>query len=593
MREWRGFSNACCYVTFDSYSDHRGLDRAGFGEQFLGEHQIDAIHVLTRENDWYQHAEILEICARIRELTAGYDRVIAYGSSMGGYAAIRFGSLVGAKLAFALSPQFSIDPRRVPFEHRWCDAARIGYLYEDDPASFVETAIIAYDKEDLDARQVALYRPHTHVVDIGLLDCGHPCSGFLAELNLLQRAVLDLAQGTFDAAAFEQEARRRRRESGQYYFTLSRKSRNSTRRLALAEQAVLRGTSNIAYLANLASMAAGAGHFAAAMEALERCDEIAPAHPVVRYHRSEVLEKAGDLAGAVAALEDVPPEFVRTGAHEYRLEMLRARAAEANRTMSANEGVPVPPPPSAVASWHDVAPPKGIVAQARRRLEHAAGWLMRANALDRTRRLGMASMAVETRVTTFPSPPPFVTSWQRHDWLIRHLPRLPVDLILVGDSLAEYWPATEWPQWRVFNYGVAADKTQHVVWRLGELTRRIVAARVVVIVGTNNLGAGDTPEGIVAGIEQVVRRVGMLVPDATILAIEMPPCGPNFDFREDDRIAANRLLREAGFVRTLNVDAELIAPEAADNPYYMADHIHFTPEGYRLLTWLARQALPS
>ncbi len=590
VRQWRGFSNACCFVTFDSYTDHRGLDRTGFAEQFLGEHRIDAIHIITSENDWYQYADMLDVFARICELTAGYDKVVAYGSSMGGYAAIRFGRLVGAKLALALSPQFSIDPLRVPFENRWNDSTRIMFRHEANPPPFVDTAIILYDKNDLDARHVDLFRPHTKVIDVGLLNCGHPCSGFLVELDLLQKSVMEVARGTFDAAMLEREGRRRRKEAGQFYLTLCRRSRNPRRRLELAERAVLHGTANISYLANLATISAAAGSFTVAMDALDRCAEIAPAHPVVRYHRSDVLEMAGDLPGAIAALEDVPPEFVKNGGHAARLERLKDLAFELDqkaRSLATAQSVQDPATDS--PHFRDTPRPSGKVFHAKNLVGRVVERLKWTNARRTYQRPFSVRLDVELRVTTFPSPPPFFSSWRRHDRLLRHLPHVPIDLCLVGDSLTEYWPETAWAPWQVFNFGVAADKTQHVIWRLDELTRPIAAAHVLIMAGTNNLGAGDTPDGIVAGIAELVGRVSRNFPDASIVVVEIPPCGPEFDFRDADRKRINLILAAAKWTRTINVDRALMSADHAANPYYMPDQIHFSAEGYRLLTGLIRE----
>lgn len=599
MRQWSGFSQACCFVTFDSYSDDRRLNRTGFGEQFLGDNAIDAIHIVAAENDWYQYHDFLDVCARIRELTAGYDRVISYGSSMGGYAAIRFGRAVGADLAFALSPQFSIDPVQVPFENRWLqDSKRVAFLHEADPPAFVETAIIVYDKHNPDARHVDLFRPHTIVLDVALLDCGHPSTGFLAELHLLQRGSLSLAKGVFDPAAFQHEARRRRKEAGQFYFTLSRRSRLPARRLALAQQAVAHGPGNISYLANLATIAAANGNLAIAQDALARGAQIAPRHPVLRYHHSEVLEMAGDLDGAIEIMEEMASDFLASGVYQHRLDFLRAKIDERDRKTwhlpasqvsegGRHDGISASPLPEASLTT------QGFNILGHRLIERFAHRLARGRAAPNSRRLPLPTierLRPELRVTTYPAPPPFATSWERHDTLIRRAPRGPVDLFMVGDSLTKDWPDSEWAPWRLFNFGVAADKTQHVIWRLDEVTRRLIATRTLIMIGTNNLGAGDTPAGIVAGITAILRSLNLVAPTTNVVIVEVPPCGPNLDFRDADRKAANRMLREANVARTVNVDTALTSPDSNANPYYMPDHIHFSSEGYRLLTELLRKS---
>ena len=76
-----------------------------------------------RKNAWFQEGflETLGIDASVaflKDLASSYDRVIASGASMGGYAAILFGSRIDAALILALGPQtqlnhdYSRSPRR-------------------------------------------------------------------------------------------------------------------------------------------------------------------------------------------------------------------------------------------------------------------------------------------------------------------------------------------------------------------------------------------------------------------------------------------------------------------------------------------------
>jgi hypothetical protein len=76
-----------------------------------------------RKNAWFQEG-FLEMpgldasVAFLQGLAAAYDRVVVSGASMGGYAAILFGSRIGAARIFALGPQtqlnhnYSRSPRR-------------------------------------------------------------------------------------------------------------------------------------------------------------------------------------------------------------------------------------------------------------------------------------------------------------------------------------------------------------------------------------------------------------------------------------------------------------------------------------------------
>ena len=62
---------------------------------------------------------MVRVAALVRELLDRFDEILTYGSSMGGYAALRFANLLGATHALAFSPQFTIDPRHVPLDPRW------------------------------------------------------------------------------------------------------------------------------------------------------------------------------------------------------------------------------------------------------------------------------------------------------------------------------------------------------------------------------------------------------------------------------------------------------------------------------------------
>jgi hypothetical protein len=217
VREVRGFSRDALVVTFDSYTDHRDphtnyrhLDRPGFGEHFLRDRAVDAIHVMGRENNWYQYPEMPEAMAAIAKVARSYQRTIAYGSSMGGYAAIRYGGAAGAATALAISPQFSIDPAVVPFDRRWeGEAHQIDFALERSwTPPFAATSYILYDPRNLDRRHVALFaKRYGGVVPVPIPDSGHPCVLFLATCGLLQQAVLDVAYDTFDPVALRQAAR--------------------------------------------------------------------------------------------------------------------------------------------------------------------------------------------------------------------------------------------------------------------------------------------------------------------------------------------------------------------------------------------------
>jgi hypothetical protein len=224
VRRSAQYSCRSLVVAFDPYTDNRRLDRTAFGELFAERYKLDMVFVLSRDNDWYQYEELQEALAPVAELSGAYDRVISYGSSMGGYAAIRFGRWAGARTAAALSPQYSINPAVCPWENRWgMESTNIEFVLESSAAAngSVRDALIFFDPHDLDARHVELFRSICCVHPIRLPWSGHPCGGFLSDLKLLSDAILNIAHDAFDPTSFERRCRQKRNQSSQYLLTLA------------------------------------------------------------------------------------------------------------------------------------------------------------------------------------------------------------------------------------------------------------------------------------------------------------------------------------------------------------------------------------
>ena len=545
------FGSKTCVVTFDGYADNRSLDRSGFGEEFFRSRHVDAVHFLTSENDWYQYPELPAAARAVAELVKGYDRVVAYGSSMGAYAAIRFGGLAGASVALAISPQFSINPRVARFERRWgADAERIDYLLERaPPGPFIDAAYVVYDPKDTDARHVKLFRRHTRVIDVRLPDVGHPATGALAALDRLTGLVMDVVDDQLNVEALTSQVAREHRASAHFHYALSTRALWAHQRIAHAGRAAAMESSHFGFIAYYASLLAASGRFAEAQIAFARAATIAPDHPVLLYNLTDFHQRRGDLESAIEAAELLVALHSQT--YQWRLDQLRSQYERR---------------------------------QSRPR---------RPALMIRGRRIiGDPAVPIDVRVTTTPSPPPFAESWRRHETLMTRLPQAPIDLMLVGDSLAELWPDELWRPLQVFNFGVKADKTQHALWRLEQLPPASVDCRhAVIVLGTNNLGAGDTAAGIVAGVAAVVAGVVRVAPRAQVLVIATPPCGSDLRFREDVRIKVRAALASLQGFETVDVDGALRGDRAQGSPNYQPDGIHFSDQGYAALTTLIRHAI--
>ncbi|MBU1345480.1 MAG: alpha/beta hydrolase [Alphaproteobacteria bacterium] len=304
-------------VTFDNYGIGHGFDRPGFGQAWLQSQNMSAIHVMGRAEDWYQYENIAEALEAVRTAVAGTSRVITYGSSMGGYAAIRFADAVGAHAALALSPQYTLDPEIAAHDGRWSqDVQRIFWLKAfSGPLKSRARIVLAYDPWGLDGWHGRRIGADVAAEAVRLPFTAHPVTSFLSEIGLLGELVVRVLDDTLDAPAFEREARRRRSTSGVYLGELAGLQPLHRQRLALAlgRRAVDASPSNHHARLSLARLLLRGGEQDEALLLLEGL--VADSNRAVTYlvdHGqalamsgrtaearvivNEVLEQAGDVA---------------------------------------------------------------------------------------------------------------------------------------------------------------------------------------------------------------------------------------------------------------------------------------------------------
>ena len=110
-----------------------------------------------------------------------------------------------------------------------------------------------------------------------------------------------------------------------------------------------------------------------------------------------------------------------------------------------------------------------------------------------------------------------------------------IDLVFMGDSITHYWDVGEGPdtsteildlrkKFSILNCGYGGDQTQHLLWRAkyGELDG-YEAKLVMLLIGTNNSGAGCPPEDIFDAIREIVSVIRVKQPRAKILLLKLFP----------------------------------------------------------------------
>ncbi|WP_423917599.1 GDSL-type esterase/lipase family protein [Frigoribacterium sp. 2-23] len=158
-------------------------------------------------------------------------------------------------------------------------------------------------------------------------------------------------------------------------------------------------------------------------------------------------------------------------------------------------------------------------------------------------------------------------------------------LVFVGDSLTQ---AGDWASWfpddDVVNLGVGGDTVADLTERIGD----VIAARpdsVVLMIGTNDVGARRSVEQVVRGIENLMVVMRRELPGTRLLLQSIAPRQAEFAARIKD---ANRHLRQfSSTVRAQYLDLwpALAGDDDALRPEFSDDGVHLTAAGYE--AWLA------
>jgi hypothetical protein len=198
----------------------------GFGEAYLTKKGVSAIHFISKANHWWQTPEPLQAIEKIKDSGLLNDRrVVCYGSSMGGYAALIYSSIIKPEEIILFSPQYSIDARKVPFEHRWRNyASQVTFDYDDMHAGIDYDASIKVIFDPLfkpDACHVDLVEALRPIDRVPVRFAGHNTARVLSELNMIKETTDALIMGTFDTRAFSRRYRQDRDSACLYWHGLS------------------------------------------------------------------------------------------------------------------------------------------------------------------------------------------------------------------------------------------------------------------------------------------------------------------------------------------------------------------------------------
>ena len=138
-----------------------------------------------------------------------------------------------------------------------------------------------------------------------------------------------------------------------------------------------------------------------------------------------------------------------------------------------------------------------------------------------------------------PAPRTDHNSMVAHEQLLEKKTKGTIDLYFEGDSIARRWGATDYPDflvnwnrnfhgWNAADFGWGADKVENILWRLehGELDD-VNPKVIVLLAGTNNVGAGGEIADISDGLQTVISTMRAKAPRAISAIVRASrACGP-------------------------------------------------------------------
>lgn len=177
----------------------------------------------------------------------------------------------------------------------------------------------------------------------------------------------------------------------------------------------------------------------------------------------------------------------------------------------------------------------------------------------------------------------------RRDYFWKNFEASKNSVVFLGDSITENWErrlANDFPEFKVCDRGISGDVTRMLLYRLQEDVLDLNPRAVTLLIGTNDLDEGNTPENIAANTIEILEKLKAARPDMPVLIANIMPRSKEPDFRTSFIIIANRIV--ADYVKKANnpnwymVDyySALATPKGVVDHKDMNDFLHPTDQGY-------------
>ena len=199
-------------------------------------------------------------------------------------------------------------------------------------------------------------------------------------------------------------------------------------------------------------------------------------------------------------------------------------------------------------------------------------------------------MSCDIPVLKEPNSQDFLNIHNHHLELEKNSSGKNVDLVFLGDSITNFFDRNifnkYFGEFNALNYGIGADQTQHVLYRVNNGLFDIVKPKVVVLlIGINNIG--NEPSNVAKGILKIMSNILEKSPNTKILLLSILPYFEIVNGKERQYIKdVNEIIKQYNNNKNiyyLNIGKHFInEDETLKYELYMSDHLHLSTEGYEV-----------
>jgi len=217
------------------------------------------------------------------------------------------------------------------------------------------------------------------------------------------------------------------------------------------------------------------------------------------------------------------------------------------------------------------------------------------NKTTRTTLLALTALSASAFAQQPASITPLPRTEQEEKWVSNHEARVAaakkgdIDVILLGDSITHYSGSTpayqrHFGSRKTMNLGQGGDRTQNVLWRLqnGEV-EGLQPKVAMLMIGTNNIGRGESPEDTILGIKAVLAELHQRLPNTKVVLCSILPRTGAIMAPIGKANAELPALADGKRVVHLDLTNDFQNPDGSLNEaLFGGDKVHLNIDGYRV-----------